>query len=915
MEFGPITFLEPLALFGLLILPIIWWVLRITPPRPRQQIFPPLRLLHDVKKEEETPQSTPPWLLLFRLLLGAILAIALAKPILFKPNVDSNKPAVLIIDNSWAAAGNWGAILSESEAQIQHALSNNLKTAIYTSVDPSGKNTIGFVPAVQALKRIKTLRPLPFAPNRVQLAKTLKKQDLSGADIFWLSDGLRYGPDNSLTRVLKSGKIYLPASENSPLIAGKTEETANGFRSFWHRPYTDNLRAFNAVAYGPSGQVLARADIRFAAGEKTAEADFDMPSELRSQVSQIKAEGHNSAGAITLLDDSWGRPLIGLLKGSDENIQPLLSEWLYIEKALAPNADIYQGDLDQLLAVSPAIIIMTDTARTESPALKTYVEEGGLLIRFAGPKLAKRTDALLPVAIRAGGRDLDGALAWEGPQGFAPFAQESPFFGLKLNEEITVTKQLMARPGAETDAHTWARLVDGSPVITSAPLGRGRIVLFHVTAGPDWSSLPLSGLYVQMLKRILPLARASVSKQTKTGGDWSAERTLNGFGQLGSPPSGIATIADADFASTVSSTNNPPGLYRQGMRRAALNVVKEPSLYTKLDAKGMKGMNVARYGTQKPKSLSGFLLGLAALLFSLDVLMSLLASGRLKHTFTGAQNAAILIIALSLVSINSSDARAQEHGKKLDALDLYLAYVITGNTKIDKMSKAGLEGLAAELTRRTTIEPKGARGIDIENDELSYYPFLYWPVQRNEKPLSEKANINLNRYMATGGTIVFDTQDADRRKLLGNKTHPGLAVLSKSLDIPRLAPPSKDHVITKSFYLIQVYAGRWADGKIWVEADQRGSARDGVSAVIVGSNDWAAAWAKDKKGRTLAVIEQDIPRQREFAFRFGVNLAMYVLSGNYKADQVHAAILIRRLSGTPDARQNKAPDQNPKEEP
>ena len=80
MVVGPLTFLAPLALLGLLVLPIIWWILRITPPQPQEQIFPPLRLLYDVEKEEETPRSTPPWLLLFRLLLGALIAIALAKP-------------------------------------------------------------------------------------------------------------------------------------------------------------------------------------------------------------------------------------------------------------------------------------------------------------------------------------------------------------------------------------------------------------------------------------------------------------------------------------------------------------------------------------------------------------------------------------------------------------------------------------------------------------------------------------------------------------------------------------------------------------------------------------------------------------------------------------------------------------------
>jgi hypothetical protein len=274
----------------------------------------------------------------------------------------------------------------------------------------------------------------------------------------------------------------------------------------------------------------------------------------------------------------------------------------------------------------------------------------------------------------------------------------------------------------------------------------------------------------------------------------------------------------------------------------------------------------------------------------------LIASGRLRGLPFGRPVTAVIAVSLTLAISIAQDGFAQDPDASFrDALDLHLAYVITGNDRIDRMSDAGLEGLAFELNRRTTIEPKGARGVNLETDNLEFYPFLYWPVERDIEPLSEKASQALNAYMASGGTIVIDTQDQESRNLIGNQSHPGLDTISKSLDIPRLAFPKSDHVLTKSFYLIQVYPGRWANGKIWVEADQRGSARDGVSSVIVGSNDWTAAWAKDEKGRALNVIENEIPRQREIAYRFGINLTMYALAGNYKADQVHSAILIERM--------------------
>ena len=896
MVIGPLTFLAPLALWGLLVLPVIWWILRITPPRPLEQVFPPLRLLYDVEKEEETPRSTPPWLLLFRLVLGALIAIALAKPILFNQETETNRPMVMIVDNGWAAAGNWPAMMREAEALIKQSIAENQKVAYATTADPLAVDLIEFIPANEVLKKVRATQPTPYDADRKRTALSLEALDLSDTDVFWLSDGVDYGDAGIISSKLSEGaqsRIFMPTSELSALIGGKAEESANGFRSFWHRLDTGSLRTHSIAAYGPKGRVIGRSELQFAPGENTADANFELPAELRNQVSVLRPEGIGSAGAVTLLDDSWGRPMVGLLSGSDTNTQPLLSEWHYIEKALAPNADIYKGDVEQLVAVSPSIIFMTDRARTESQELEKYVEDGGMLIRFAGPKLAKRADNLLPVPLRAGGRELGGALAWEEPQKIAPFAQDSPFFGLSISEEVVIEKQIMARPGAETDARTWARLVDGSPLITSSTFGLGRVVLFHVTAGPDWSQLPLSGLYVDMLKRLLPLARSTAAPIQASIGDWAAERTLDGYGQLGKPPANAQMIANDAFGITQASFKNPPGLYRQGLRRQALNTVSDHGAYEMLNT---AGFGAALYGGQKPKSLDGLLLGVAAAMLAIDAILSLIASGRMRLSTFARAAAPVLVIGISLLFVSGQPAHAQIDDKSYrDALDLHLAYVITGNDRIDRMSEAGLNGLVSELNRRTTIEPVGVRGINLEADQLDFYPFLYWPIQRSIEPLSDKASTALNTYMASGGTIVLDTQDQDGQRLLGDQGHPGLATVSETLDIPRLGQPPTDHVITKSFYLIQVYPGRWADGKIWVEADQRGSARDGVSSVIVGSNDWSAAWAKDSEGRALNVIEDDIPRQREIAYRFGINLAMYTLAGNYKADQVHAATLIKRM--------------------
>ena len=84
-----------------------------------------------------------------------------------------------------------------------------------------------------------------------------------------------------------------------------------------------------------------------------------------------------------------------------------------------------------------------------------------------------------------------------------------------------------------------------------------------------------------------------------------------------------------------------------------------------------------------------------------------------------------------------------------------------------------------------------------------------------------------------------------------------------------------------------------------------------MSSVIVTGNDLSAAWAVDSKDTAYIELENDIVRQREHALRFGVNIAMYALAGNYKADQVHAAALIERLGQKPDELGPFAPKTHP----
>ena len=149
----------------------------------------------------------------------------------------------------------------------------------------------------------------------------------------------------------------------------------------------------------------------------------------------------------------------------------------------------------------------------------------------------------MPVKLRRGGRVLGGSLSWEQPQQLDAFSRESPFFGMTVPTDVTVSRQVLAEPDATLTERTWATLADGTPLVTAQRRGKGLVVLFHVTADTRWSDLPLSGTFVEMLKRIVVPGR--LGRQRPTAAAQAARtarevlpptRVLDGFGVFGPPP-------------------------------------------------------------------------------------------------------------------------------------------------------------------------------------------------------------------------------------------------------------------------------------------------------------------------------------------------------------------------------------------
>jgi len=894
----PISFGTPLILAALAALPVLWWLLRVTPPLPRRTLFPPLKLLRGLEDEEQTPAKTPWWLLLLRLLAAALLIVALADPLLGRsPKLAATGPLVLVVDNGWTAARDWDA-----RQELMTDLLRSAEGRPVAIIPTAGSVPPGLLNQGEAARMARELRPMAWPGDRAAAAKALGRFNFAAPPaLYWLSDGIEDGNGNTLRAAFhRYGTASVFAPQRLPLGLLPVTRDASGFALTAIRATTGAPLEIEAGAIGARGETLAATRIHFKRGETKAQGHIALPMEVRNATTRLAIAGEDSAGAVQLLDRGAAQRSAGIVsENATGEGQPLLSDIYYLQRALAPYAEIATGGIAQLLDKHVSVLVLADVAKIPGDNLnrvKDFVSRGGVLIRFAGDRMAGGSDELVPVKLRAGGRYLGSAMAWSAPQHLAPFEPSSPFNGLEIPSEVTVTRQVLAEPSAELPSRTWARLADGTPLITAQAIGSGWIVLFHTAASPGWSSLPLSGLYVDMLKRLLALSAGTPARELAGMTSLPPVSVLDGFGHATVPPGDAAPIAAREFSRTRVSPHHPPGLYGAHEVESALNVLHADDRLMPL------GGSLQAYANTHARALEPYLLAAAMLLLLLDALVSLWLRGFTpnKLRWPAAAAAALFVFSLAV-----PQARADQAMDMKAALDTRLAYVKTGLPDVDSVSQAGLTGLGLMLRARTSYEPLEPMGLDPEQDDLSLYPLLYWPMDPREKSLSPKALSRIADYMRNGGTILFDTRDFTLGAARGAAS-PGeqtLRRLTAGLDLPPLEHVSTDHVLTKAFYILRDFPGRWNGGDLWVEAlppapkngapPARGG--DGVSPVVIGGNDWAAAWAVDASGHFQFAPSPGGEIQREMAFRFGINLVMYALTGNYKTDVVHAPALLQRL--------------------
>ena len=947
----PLAFASPLVLFALAALPALWWLLRLVPPRPRRIAFPPTRILVDIAPKEETPARSPWWLTALRLLMALLIILAMAGPMWNPPATTSGArgPVLVLIDDGWPSAAAFDQRTRVANQIVAAAESAGRPVAFATTAKPV--ITIGIETPASVRERLRSLDPSPHTPDRAGVLPALGRflAAQPQAEIVWLADGVDTGRSETFLGQLKetvgSHALTVYAGGTPPVLALTGASNASGgFSVQVIRAEPGPAQAGRVRALDTRSLPIGEATFAFEPGKTETEARFDLPVEIRNEITRLDIAGERSAGAVQLIDARWQRRTIGVVSGATaDTAQPLLSPTYYLGRALEPFADIrtVEGASPSEAAIRfvegrVPMIVLTDVGTVTPEARETlnrFIDNGGILLRFAGTRLAgAQNDDLVPVRLRRGGRQLGGALSWETPQPLAAFTRESPFADIPVPPDVRVRRQVLAEPDGLLADKTWAQLQDGTPLVTAERRGRGLIVLFHVTADTAWSDLPLSGAFVEMLKRIAALSAAGrpaaeglagLPGQPRAAERVAPNRVLDGFGAFVRPPATAKPIP-ADWREP-ATLDYPPGFYGPPDATVAVNALGPDERLKPLDLRPL-GAAIERYRLGEPVDLRSPLVIAALFLLLVDGLAVFVIAGGLAR-LTGLRAArstgAVLVLVLMpllglLLASGPADAQTRRMQNRPPAATgnaaddaavratqaTRLAYIVTGSREVDEVTRAGLEGLTRFLSARTALEPAAPQAVDINRDELAFFPILYWPVVAGADEPTPQALLKLDAYMKQGGMVVFDTRDASTAR--PGQTSPAQATLRRilaGLDIPELEQVPRDHVLARAFFILREFPGRHTDGATWVEAippagddetARPARASDSVSPIIITANDLASAWAVDRQGNPLLPIQGEA-RQRELAYRFGVNLVMYALTGNYKTDQVHVPALLERL--------------------
>ena len=884
------------ALFGLLLTPIIWFIVKSFPPTPKSYDFSSFFLLEKIDYDAPKNKKTPLWLLIFRIFFFILIVFYFSKPFLNNNNsaTDEKYEKYLIVaDIGWSTAKDWNKF-KELVLEVGKEAEKNKKEILFFHSNLKSYKDLQIFKTNYALKDyLENLSPLPLQFKKSSIDKLIQDESLfKNSKIFMVFskfdfyDFPNYYKNLSLIKNNSNNYYYINPLETILIInslkATKGKITCEIYRlgknSFKQDFFVNVETVNNEIVYSDKHVIDEK--------ENKKILNLSFPTEIFNQIKSIRIVGQNHAGAKYYFDDFSKKKNIAIINDNEYHKEsPLLSPIYYLKKSLDSKHNIKVEKIDNILNSNYSTIIIPETVKIPNAfdkRLNDWLLEGGTLIKFSDDTLVeKKLNFLTSKEIYGKIRNIEGQLTINNKLFISEFKKDSIFYGLEVPKDITINKQLIFDTNPK-QVKVLAKLNDNTPLVSMKKFGEGEIILFHVGANNNWSNLPISSLFPDMINRVLLFSKNYNSSNLT---DLNLNKEIDGFGNLITPKK-IVTIGKFDKLKTVKpSFDIPPGQYENNQISIALN------LSTNIGQHQIKEADrsaISTYSFKNTKDLSSIILKIILTMFILDLLLTLMIKNNINLSKIVTKRINVLIFILFFLTFIKLE--------NVSANETYLAYVKIKNTQINNISKNGLETIRNLLITRTSINPKGVIGLDINSDYIFSYPFIYWPLTKNLLSIEKSEIIKIKNYLDNGGIFFFDIIGFSRKNLnLKEKKFQEIRNFLNEIGANELSIIPKGHTLTKSFYLLNKFPGKWDNRFLFVESSNL-QYKDGVSSIILGFNDWAKAWAVDDNNLPLFPVVPGGERQRELAYRFGINITMYALTGNYKSDQIHSKSILKRLS-------------------
>ncbi len=585
LTLGALSIAAPwIAAGGAVGVAVLWRMMRNMPPNLKPVIFPMIALLPDLKLKEQKPARMP---FLQRLLMASAIGLSVtgiggmtwnAAP----PAAGEDGPTIMVMDNGHDSAHQWAARIKSGQIILDRAEKSGMPVTILPTAPPqdgSPVKIIGPMSAQDAREILSGIKPQAWPVDRAAASSALEEfEKKPGTSVVWMRSGNDGNGTDALVEQMKSignmSVFHDNPGQTPHLLSRAVSNENNDLNVLVERIDSTRAETLYLKASDHNGHPVQQIDVHLAAGEISATGTFTLPKEIRKTLSRITIEGESGAGATLLLSEDKKKRAVGIVStGEEESVHPLLQETFYIKTALEGHADILQGDIDSVLRKNPDVLVLTDSAiitKSDQKKINAWVRDGGTLLRFAGPKLAaQEPDDLLSVPLRSGSRNANNPISGTTPPKIVQFDKSSPFNALVAPQDIVITQSVIARPDANLDSRTWARLSDGTPLVTARNDNKGWIVLVHTTPNMEWSNLPVSEVFSDIIKVIVNHGDGG----TPPSPDGAPPlQTLDGFGRLKTPHAVVQPLSAQDVKSPQIGPRHPPGFYGTPELRHAYNL-------------------------------------------------------------------------------------------------------------------------------------------------------------------------------------------------------------------------------------------------------------------------------------------------------------------------------------------------------